>query len=38
MHKTFETSSNFHVKQRTTGRVQGFFASTNKIFISGGGL
>ena len=40
-HKMFETNSSFHVKQRTTRKVEfvfflKFFASINKIFQFGG--
>ena len=41
--KIFERNCSFHVKQCTTGKVRflfftTFFANTNKIFVSGGGL
>ena len=38
IHKIFETNSSFHVKQHTMAKVQEIATSTNKIFISGGGL
>ena len=42
-HKICETNSSFHVKRRTTGKVQflffsSFFAIIDKIFILGGRL
>ena len=43
IHEISETNSSFHVKSRTTGKVQFLFfkrllASNNKTFISGGVL
>ena len=42
MDKIFETNSSFHVKQRTTGKVQYYcsdvFANINKILTLGGKL
>ena len=43
IHKIFEKSSSLHVKECSTGKVrfpffQKIFISTDKVFISGGGM